>query len=105
MIISIAHFYQFSILDYNYRPKKQRQTRQKVESQRTTPINPTVKRQNHNKRRHRKNRKKGTSYVLDNSQLNKDKDISFVRMMAPNDDLFIEPAGDFDVVYGNSNNT
>jgi hypothetical protein len=63
-------------------------------------------RRHHKKRRHRKNRKKAqsTSYSL-SDPIKNGKEISFIREMAPNDDLFIEPAGDFDLVYGDLNNT
>lgn len=71
------------------------------------PNAPISQRRRHKKRRHRKNRKKvvqgsGSNYSLSDRYSNKE--VTFVKM-PPNDDLFIEPAGDYDVVYGETNHT
>lgn len=86
---------------------RQRRISQKVEAITNSAHASSGKRQ-HKKRRHRKNRKKTQSTVYslgDQYPIKNGKEISFIREMAPNDDLFIEPAGDFDLVYGDLNNT
>jgi hypothetical protein len=57
------------------------------------------RRQKHKKRRHRKNRKKAQNNNNEYRLVNNTND---KRTMPPYDDLFIEPAGEHDIVYGNN---